>query len=117
MSTITQMQRGSIHDGSCPNFQGALELVGRRWTGSIIEAAAQGARRFGEYRGLIDGISDRLLAQRLKELEASGLLARTVVPSTPVQILYDLTPDGRSLVDALRPLAHWSAQRSVRNSG
>ncbi|POX45796.1 helix-turn-helix domain-containing protein [Streptomyces sp. Ru72] len=101
-----------IRDENCPRFEDTLELVGRRWTGSVLQAADQGARRFGEYRAMIDGISDRLLSQRLKELEAAGLIERTVIPSTPVQIRYQLAPDGRALVDALLPLAQWSMRRS-----
>ncbi|MEW1776753.1 helix-turn-helix domain-containing protein [Streptomyces sp. NPDC086777] len=84
----------TIHDTSCPRFAGALERVGRRWTGSVVRAAAQGARRFDEYRALIEGISDRLLSQRLKELESAGLLERAVVPSTPVQIRPSRPPSG-----------------------
>ncbi|MET8438825.1 helix-turn-helix domain-containing protein [Streptomyces sp900116325] len=102
----------SIHDDTCPNFEGTLELIGRRWTGSVVQAAARGARRFGEYRAMIDGISDRLLSQRLKELEAAGLIDRAVVPTTPVQILYQLTPDGQALIEALLPLSQWSLRRS-----
>jgi DNA-binding HxlR family transcriptional regulator len=109
-----RLERGSIHDDSCPRFEAALELIGRRWTGSILSAAAQGARRFGEYRAVIDGISDRLLAQRLRELETEGLVERTVIPSTPVQIRYDLSADGQALLSALQPLAHWSVQRAAR---
>ncbi|MEV6787895.1 helix-turn-helix domain-containing protein [Streptomyces sp. NPDC051098] len=101
-----------IHDDTCPSFEGTLELIGRRWTGSIVKAAGEGARRFGEYRAMIEGVSDRLLSQRLKELEAAGLIDRTVIPTTPVQILYQLTPDGQALVDALLPLAQWSKRRS-----
>lgn len=59
------------------------------------------------------GLSDRLLTQRLKELAAEGPMERTVVPTTPVQIRYNLTPDGRSLLDALQPLVRWMAHRSV----
>ncbi|MEV7321914.1 helix-turn-helix domain-containing protein [Streptomyces sp. NPDC093970] len=107
----------TIHDDSCPRFEDTLELVGRRWTGSVLQAAGRGARRFGEYRAMIDGISDRLLSQRLRELEAAGLVERTVIPSTPVQIRYRLAPDGESLVAALLPLARWSTERpGARNS-
>ncbi|MFD7409281.1 MULTISPECIES: winged helix-turn-helix transcriptional regulator [unclassified Streptomyces] len=102
----------SIHDDTCPRFEGTLELIGRRWTGSVLQAAHQGARRFGEYRAMIDGISDRLLSQRLKELEAAGLIERTVIPTTPVQIRYRLAPDGRALLDALQPLVQWNMHRS-----
>jgi DNA-binding HxlR family transcriptional regulator len=102
----------SIHDDTCPSFEGTLELIGRRWTGSVLQAADRGARRFGEYRAMIDGISDRLLSQRLKELEAAGLIERTIIPTTPVQVRYQLAPDGQALVDALLPLAQWSMHRS-----
>ncbi|WP_432044089.1 winged helix-turn-helix transcriptional regulator [Streptomyces cadmiisoli] len=98
---------------TCPTFDGTLELTGRRWTGSVLHAASQGARRFGEYRAMIDGISDRLLSQRLKELEAEGLVERSVIPTTPVQVLYRLTQEGEELVDALMPLARWSMKRTV----
>ncbi|MFC9075551.1 winged helix-turn-helix transcriptional regulator [Streptomyces sp. NPDC057062] len=111
------LERRSIHDDSCPSFQDALELIGRRWTGSILSAARQGASRFGDFRAVIDGISDRLLSQRLKELEAAGLIQRTVTPTTPVQIRYRLSQDGRALVDALQPLARWSLYRSGRGGG
>ncbi|MGI5248415.1 winged helix-turn-helix transcriptional regulator [Actinacidiphila glaucinigra] len=106
-----RLERGSVHDEACPSFQGAVELVGRRWTGAILFAASRGARRFGEYRA---GISDRLLAQRLKELEAEGLIARPVIPSTPVQVRYELAPDGQALIAALQRLAQWSARRLRR---
>ncbi|MEU1412412.1 helix-turn-helix domain-containing protein [Streptomyces sp. NPDC005731] len=111
------LARRSIHDESCPSFHDALELIGRRWAGSILSAARQGASRFGDFRAVIDGISDRLLSQRLKELEAAGLIERTVTPTTPVQIRYRLSPDGRALVDALEPLARWSRYRSGRRGG
>ncbi|MEU2165969.1 helix-turn-helix domain-containing protein [Streptomyces chengbuensis] len=108
-----QLERGSIHDETCPRFQEALEVVGRRWTGSILGAAAQGARRFVEYRAMIDGISDRLLSQRLKELERQELIRRNVVPTTPVQITYSLTPLGEALIDALQPLVEWNMRRAA----
>ncbi|MFF4653674.1 winged helix-turn-helix transcriptional regulator [Streptomyces sp. NPDC001380] len=108
----------SIHDNTCPSFEGTLELIGRRWTGSVLQAADRGARRFGEYRAVIEGISDRLLSQRLKELEAAGLVERSIIPTTPVQVRYQLSPDGRGLVNALLPLAQWSMHRSgTRGAG
>ncbi|MGI5523800.1 winged helix-turn-helix transcriptional regulator [Micromonospora sp. CA-259024] len=100
-----------IDDSGCRTFQGALELVGRRWTGALLLAAMRGARRFGEYRAAVTGISDRLLAQRLKELEADGLIERTVIPTSPVQIQYAPTRDGRELMMLLQPLIDWSHRR------
>ncbi|MEU2447051.1 helix-turn-helix domain-containing protein [Streptomyces althioticus] len=79
-------------------------------------AAVQGAGRFGEYRAVIHGISDRLLSQRLKELEAEGLIERTVVPSTPVQITYTLSPAGEALLEALQPLVRWNTRRAAQNA-
>ncbi|GAA4579829.1 helix-turn-helix domain-containing protein [Micromonospora coerulea] len=100
-----------IPEAECRTFTDALELVGRRWTGAILLAAMRGARRFSEYRAMVDGISDRLLAQRLKELAADGLLERSVIPSTPVQIRYAPTADGRELMAVLQPLVSWSHRR------
>ncbi|MFF7680329.1 winged helix-turn-helix transcriptional regulator [Actinacidiphila glaucinigra] len=99
-----RLEHGSVHDEACPSFQGAVELVGRRWTGAILFAASRGARRFGEYRAVIAGISDRLLAQRLKELEAEGLIARSVIPSTPVRSATSSPPTARR---SSRPCGHW----------
>ncbi|GAA5084780.1 DNA-binding HxlR family transcriptional regulator [Thermocatellispora tengchongensis] len=108
---IPAPDRLTIHEPSCRSFQGALELVGRRWTGAILLAGMRGARRFGEYRLSVPGISDRLLAQRLRELEAEGLISRTVIPSTPVQIRYALSPEGEELMSVLQPLVDWSYRR------
>ncbi len=76
--------------------------------GAVLLAGSEGARRFTQYRAGVPGISDRLLAQRLRELENAGLLSRTVVPSTPVQILYAPSPTGAGLIRALQPLIAWS---------
>ncbi|MEV4541673.1 winged helix-turn-helix transcriptional regulator [Micromonospora echinaurantiaca] len=106
-----------IDDAGCRVFQDALELVGRRWTGAILLAAARGARRFGEYRVAVTGISDRLLAQRLKELEADGLIERTVIPTSPVQIRYAPTRDGAELMRVLQPLVDWGHRHRGRVAG
>jgi DNA-binding HxlR family transcriptional regulator len=99
-----------IPDENCRTFADPVELVGRRWNAAILLAGRLDAQRFGEYRSMIPGISDRLLSQRLKELEAEHLIAREVIPSTPVQVLYRLTDKGRELVDALQPLVAWGAR-------
>ena len=91
----------------CRRFQEAIEVVGRRWTAAILLALARGAARFGDVLRSVDGISDRLLSVRLKELEAEGLVVRTVIPTTPVQIHYTLTERGRELIVALQPLVKW----------
>lgn len=104
-------------DEECRSFQRVLEFIGRRWAGAVLLAGAQGARRFTEYRALVPGISDRLLAQRLKELEGYRLMLREVVPSTPVQILYRPSPTGAELIAALQPLIAWSARVAGNSAG
>lgn len=86
----------------------AIDIIGVRWTGPILLAAARGARRFKEYRALVPGISDPQLTLRLKQLQGRGLIERTVVPTTPVQITYALTPDAEELITVLQPLSDWS---------
>jgi len=97
----------------CRGFQPALELLGRRWVGMIMLAGHRGARRFGHYRAFATGISDRVLTQRLRELEQHGLIERTVVPSTPVQVLYTPTTRGEELLAALQPLLEWSHRNTL----
>lgn len=105
-----------INEEDCRSIQCVVELIGQRWTGAILIAAARGARRFTEYRAMVTGVSDRLLTARLKELEAEQLMERTVIPSTPVQIRYALTPLGAELVGALQPLMDFSLRHIVAPS-
>lgn len=91
----------------CRSSQEAIEFVGRRWVSVVLIAGYLGARRFTEYRRFAVGISDRILTQRLRELEQRGLLERTVLPTMPVQITYAPTSRGESLVRALQPLSDW----------
>ena len=101
---------GPADGDECDLFQRVVERAGRRWSGAILFAAVAGARRFVEYRRAVRGISDRILTQRLRELEQQGLMAREVVPTMPVQILYTPTPAGADLIKALGPLAQWGAK-------
>lgn len=102
-----------IDDEECRRFQQAAELAGRKWTASILMAAFRGARRFSEYRVLVAGISDRMLAVRLRELERENLIERMVVPTIPVQIRYGLTPRGQELIQGLQPLVEWGNRWEV----
>jgi DNA-binding HxlR family transcriptional regulator len=97
-----------INDDECRQFQVAAELAGRKWNAAILLAGARGARRFSEYRALVHGISDRLLAARLRELEDEGLIERDVQPTTPVSISYEPTEPGRELIALMHPLLEWS---------
>lgn len=99
----------ALHHNSevCRTSQNAIEFVGRRWVAVVLIAGYLGARRFNEYRRASAGISDRVLSQRLRELEQRGLIERTVVPTMPVQIIYTPTPRAESLVHAFQPLVEW----------
>ncbi len=92
----------------CPRFHHAVELIGRRWSGAIIRALLGGANRFSEVCAAVPGLSDRLLSERLKELEAEGVIVRTVYPETPVRIEYQLTEKGESLAPAIEAISNWA---------
>ncbi len=92
----------------CPRFHKAIELVGKRWTGSIIQALMEGPRRFMELRGAVAGLHDRLLSERLKELETEGLVQRRVYAETPVRIEYELTEKGRDLQRVVTEVHKWA---------
>lgn len=92
----------------CPRFHHAIELVGRRWTGAILRAMLSGRSRFSDMAAAVPGLSDRLLSERLKELEAEGVIERCVFPETPVRIEYRLTAKGRALEQAVAAVAAWA---------
>jgi DNA-binding HxlR family transcriptional regulator len=95
--------------GLCPRFHHAIEVVGRRWSGAIIMLLVQrGASRFNELLGAIHGLSDRLLSERLRELEAEGIVIRAVDPGPPVRVTYRLSEAGAALEPAIQALAHWA---------
>jgi DNA-binding HxlR family transcriptional regulator len=92
----------------CARFHHASELIGRRWTGSIIYVLLQARCRFATLRESIPDITDRMLSERLQELEAEGLVERTVVPETPVRVEYSLTRKGRELTTAIDAIGAWA---------
>jgi DNA-binding HxlR family transcriptional regulator len=107
-----------IDDDLCRLATGVVELVGRRWSSAILLALARGAERFGEVLGMVAGLSDRMLALRLRELEHAGLVDRIVEPTTPVTIRYRLTARGRDLLASLQPLARYGQRwESAPNVG
>jgi DNA-binding HxlR family transcriptional regulator len=103
--SATQDQSGN---GVCPHFHAAIELIGKRWTGAIISTLTGGPLRFGELCRTIPGLSDRLLSQRLRELEEEGVVERDVEPGTPVRVTYSLTEKGADLGPAIAELKAWA---------
>jgi len=96
-------------DGAfCPRFHKAIELIGKRWTGAVIRVLLGGPRRFNELLAAVPGMSDRLLTERLRELEAEKLIRRDVQTASPVRVVYSLTCAGAELQVVLDALAHWA---------
>ena len=92
----------------CSRFHRASELIGRRWTGAIIFVLLKARCRFATLREAIPDITDRMLSERLQELEAEGIVERTVVPETPVRVEYALTKKGRALGEAIDAISAWA---------
>lgn len=92
----------------CPAYHRAVEVIGRRWTGAILRVLLSGEIRFSDITAAVPGLSDRLLSDRLKELEAEGIVTRTVIPATPVRIEYRLTEKGRALHDVVAAVSAWA---------
>lgn len=92
----------------CPRYHRAVELIGRRWTGAIVFVLLKGRARFGELRSAIPEITDRMLSERLRELEHEGIVERRVLPTHPVRVEYDLTEKGCALAGAVDALVQWS---------
>jgi DNA-binding HxlR family transcriptional regulator len=94
--------------GVCPDFHAAIELIGKRWTGAIVCALTERPMRFGELGKVVPGLSDRLLSQRLRELEEEGLVQREVEAGSPVRVTYSLTEVGRDLGPSIHELKAWA---------
>ena len=90
-SSITQM---------CPRYEHAIQLLGKRWTGLILDTLMGGPRRFCELTASVEGLSDRVLSDRLRELELEGVIERVVYPQIPVRVEYRLTEKGRKQLKA-----------------
>jgi len=92
----------------CPRYHHAVEVIGKRWTGAILRALLLDVTRFADLRAVVPGLSDRMLAERLKELQDEGIVDRVVDTGTPVRIEYRLTEKGLELHDAVYALSRWA---------
>src|SRR5487761_635584 len=91
-------------------FQRAIELIGKRWTGAVVKALLPGPARFNQLLAGIPGISDRVLTERLRELEAEGIVERLVDPGPPVRVSYRLTGRGKALTPVIEAVDAWASQ-------
>jgi DNA-binding HxlR family transcriptional regulator len=97
-----------IASAFCPRFHHAVELIGKRWTGAILRALLAGQTRYTDIAASIPGLSDRLLSERLRELEAEGITTRTVIPDMPVRVEYHLTDKGQHLLPVIEAVSAWA---------
>ena len=111
-SATTKRAAEKADDGKphqvCARFHHAVELIGRRWTGAIISSMLARPQCFNEFLAVIPGLSDRLLTERLRELESEGLVTRTVISGPPVRVCYELTESGKDLEPAIEALGKWA---------
>lgn len=92
----------------CPKYEVAVEVLGKRWTGLIIRTLLAGPKRFGEIRAQVPDLSDRLLSERLKELEDHQIVERTIHTGRPVVVVYDLTAKGRDMESVVDAMQSWA---------
>lgn len=92
----------------CSRFHRAVELIGSRWTGAIIQTLLTGPVRYATIKAAIPDITDRMLSERLRSLESEDLLVRRVVPESPIRVEYELTSKGVSLQKALYEIGAWA---------
>jgi len=102
----TEMQKNQM----CPRFEHAIQLLGKRWTGLILDTLMHGPRRFCEMTAAVEGLSDRVLSDRLRELEMEGIIERIVYPQIPVRVEYRLTDKGRDLQPVVEAIHHWAEE-------
>jgi DNA-binding HxlR family transcriptional regulator len=95
----------------CP-VELAVDVLGGRWRTVLLARLKEGVHRYGELRRLVPGISEKMLTQRLRELEADGLITRRDLGTVPPHVEYDLTDAGRSLIPVLQALHDWGLQHA-----
>ena len=102
--------RKAKETGLCARFHKAVELVGAKWSGAVISLLLKGPQRYCSLRESVPDISDRMLSERLRQLEQEGIVERVVVPDTPVRVEYRLTGKGKALEPALEALGKWATR-------
>lgn len=94
----------------CPRYEHAIQLLGKRWTGLILDSLMDSPRRFCELTATVEGLSDRVLSDRLRELESEGIIERVVYPQIPVRVEYRLTEKGRDLKPVTQAIHAWAQE-------
>lgn len=108
VATLPPEPEASQLSAFCPFYHQAMNIIGRRWMGAVLRVLLNGPHRFNEILSAIPGISDRLLTERLRELEAEELVIRRVLPASPVRVEYELTEAGQELETVIRAISTWA---------
>src|ERR1700693_3719580 len=106
--TESIMSQTATTGSICPRYEHAIQLLGKRWTGLLLYALLEGPRRFCELTNTVEGLSDRVLSDRLRELEMEGVVQRVVYPQIPVRVEYQLTAKGRALEPVVLAIRQWA---------
>jgi len=104
----TEMTQLAPTGSICPRYEHAIQLLGKRWTGLLLDALMEGPRRFCELTATVEGLSDRVLSDRLRELEVEGVVDRIVYPQIPVRVEYKLTEKGLALKPVVEAIHEWA---------
>ena len=105
-----RVELAGVHTAGCQNVTPVLNRVGDKWSMLIVMALSGGSMRFNEMKRAIDGISQRMLTRSLRGLERDGLVNRTVTPSIPPRVDYELTELGESLRQPVKALGDWAIE-------
>jgi len=109
MKPTTITQTSTTDTGHiCPKYEQAIQLLGKRWTGLLLYTLLEGPKRFCELTSTVEGLSDRVLSDRLRELELEGVVERVVYPQIPVRVEYKLTEKGRGLEPVVLAIRRWA---------
>ncbi|WP_068622961.1 winged helix-turn-helix transcriptional regulator [Trichococcus ilyis] len=92
----------------CPKFEKTFSILGKKWTGLIIEVLMDGDKRFKELAVQIPNVSDRVLVERLKELEDEKIVVRTENPAAAIKVMYGLSEKGKALNNVMVEIQNWS---------
>lgn len=109
MANTVQAKQADISITAC-SYRRVLEIISNKWSALVIYALEDGSLRYGEVRRRIEGVSQKMLTQTLRQLERDGLVRREVTPSVPPVVDYSLTPLGETLINTLRHLKLWTAE-------
>ncbi|WP_449621143.1 winged helix-turn-helix transcriptional regulator [Robertmurraya sp. Marseille-Q9965] len=102
--------RCGAHNSICVNYQKTIEFIGQKWVGIIIFSLLDGPKRYYELMEMIEGISDRLLAERLNDLVKEGLVKKIYIDGSLKKVQYELTPRGEGLKDIIFAIRTWVEQ-------